>query len=262
MFDVTGTMVTSDKPIAVFAGANVAEVPDGNAEAPNPLVQEQLPVEQWGTNVLAISFAGRTNGDTYRVLAAYDDTLVTITGKVVTVVNNLVFPHTVTTTNETVSTNLAAGAFCDIILDGPAQFQATKPIQVAQFANGTLFDHAFDPNDPNTEGDPCEILLPSTSHYLNSYTVFTPANDGVTGDFDENYLNLIISQSALTNTLVDGSLVVATNYMAIGTSGYYGAQLTMTNNGTHTVISSQPVGLEVYGWGAADAYGYFGGIVK
>jgi len=33
-------------------------------------------------------------------------------------------------------------------------------------------------------------------------------------------------------------------------------------NGTHTVTSSQPVGVEVYGWGLADAYGYFGGVVK
>jgi hypothetical protein len=41
-----------------------------------------------------------------------------------------------------------------------------------------------------------------------------------------------------------------------------GAQLTVTNSGMHTVTSSQPVGVEVYGFGEADAYGYFGGIVK
>ena len=50
--------------------------------------------------------------------------------------------------------------------------------------------------------------------------------------------------------------------MAIGMSGYYGAQLTMTNIGVNTVISSQPVGVEVYGFNSWDAYGYFGGIVK
>lgn len=36
----------------------------------------------------------------------------------------------------------------------------------------------------------------------------------------------------------------------------------MTNSGVHTVTSSQPVGVEVYGFGLFDAYGYFGGVVK
>jgi hypothetical protein len=60
---------------------------------------------------------------------------------------------------------------------------------------------------------------------------------------------------------VDSLPVVVTNFVAIGTNGYYGARLSVTN-GTHKVTSSQPVSVEVYGFGGADAYGYFGGIVK
>jgi hypothetical protein len=60
---------------------------------------------------------------------------------------------------------------------------------------------------------------------------------------------------------LDGSLVGATNFLAIGTSGYYGARISVTN-GIHTVTSSRPVGVEVYGFGFYDAYGYFGGTVK
>ena len=75
-------------------------------------------------------------------------------------------------------------------------------------------------------------------------------------------LNLIVAQSATNSTWVDGSLVATTNYVAIGTSGYYGAQLFVTNSGAHTVISSEPVGVEVYGFGVYEAYGYFGGVVK
>jgi len=222
-------------------------------------MQEQLPLDSWGTNALSLSFAGRQNGDSYRVLAAYNDTVVTISGTVVTITGEPgTGPWTVTTTNEAVTVTNQAGQFYDIILDGPAQFQSTKPIQVAQFANGTYFDHLAD-------GDPCEILLPPTGHYLCTNTVFTLTNDlpdQVTGDFDENYLNIIVVQSATNSTYVDGSLVAATNYVAIGTSGYYGAQITVTNSGAHTVTSSQPVGVEVYGFGITDAYGYFGGVVR
>jgi hypothetical protein len=93
-------------------------------------------------------------------------------------------------------------------------------------------------------------------------TIVTLPNDGATGDFDENYLNVIVAQSAITNTVINGSTVAATNFVAIGTSGYYGAQLTITNSGVHTVTSSQPVEVQVYGFGGADAYSYFGGVVK
>jgi IgGFc binding protein len=255
--DVTGTLVASTNPIAVFAGAAEANVPDTKTAAGNPLMQQQLPVDSWGTQALALSFAGRQNGASYRILAAYTNTVITITGLVVTIVNERIPPWTVTTSNEVVVVTNQAGQFYDIIVDGPVQFQASQPIQVAQFANGTSFDAL-----PNNEGDPCEILLPPTGHYLCTNTVFTLPNDYRTGDFDENFLNLIVSQSATNSTWVDGSLVAATNYITIGTSGYFGAQITVTNSGAHTVTSSQPVGVEVYGWGQADAYGYFGGVVK
>jgi hypothetical protein len=256
--DVTGTWIAADKPIAVFAGASEAFVPDTNTLAGNPLMQQQLPVDTWGTQALALSFAGRTNGDSYRVLAAYSNTVVTISGLVVTIVDESSSPWTVTTSNEVVVVTNQAGQFYDIILDGPVEFQASKPIQVAQFANGCFFDGGF--------GDPCEILVPPTGRYLQTNTVFSLPDDHATGVFPENYLNIIVPQSATNSTWVDGSLVAPANYVAIGTSGYYGAQLSVTNDvsgaTTHTVTSSQPVGVQVYGLGYYDAYGYFGGVVK
>jgi hypothetical protein len=262
--DVTGTWIASDKPIALFAGASVAFVPDPNTWAGNPLVQEQLPVDTWGKQALALSFAGRTNGASYRVLAAYNNTVITITGKVVTIVDESSVPWTVTTSNEVVVVTNQAGQFYDIIVVGPVEFQGSQPIQVAQFDTGSWMD-----GEP---GDPCEILLPRTGHYLKTNIVFTLPNDwgypvyGNTGDFAQNYLNIIVPESALTNTMVDGSTVAATNFVPIGTSGYYGAQLSVTNDvhlaTSHSVTSSQPVGVEVYGFGYYDAYGYFGGLVK
>jgi hypothetical protein len=84
-------------------------------------------------------------------------------------------------------------------------------------------------------------------------------------------LNIIVPQSAISSTLVEGSTVDAANFVPIGTSGYHGAQVTVTNAldtnnveqaASHTVISSQPVGVEFYGFGCFDAYGGFGGVVK
>lgn len=251
--DVTGTLVASDKPVGVFAGSNLAYVQNG---AGNPLVQEQLPVEEWGTQALGLSFDGRM-GDTYRVLTANSNT-VTISGAVVD-------PGTLATNYQVVVTNLAAGQFYETILAGPVEFQASQPIQVAHFANGSLFDNATNAEGDKLWGDPCEILLPPTGHYLMANTVATgPGLDSSfnpPAGFDENYLNIIVVQSAITNTFVDTMTVAATNFVAIGNSGYYGARIPVAA-GSHTVTSSQPVSVEVYGFGYFDAYGYFGGVVK
>jgi hypothetical protein len=94
-------------------------------------------------------------------------------------------------------------------------------------------------------------------------TVVTPPyNPYYTGDFETNYLTIIVAQSAISNTLVNGSQIATNNnFVPIGTSGYSGARLPVTN-GTYSVTSSQPVGVQVYGWGEFAAYGYFGGTVK
>ncbi len=239
--DVTGTWIHSDKPVAVFAGANLAYVPNADSYSGNPLVQEQMPVDTWGTQVLALSYAARTNGASYRVLAAANDTIVFTNGVVA-------------------GTNQAAH-FLDLMIDGPVEFRGSHPIQVAQFANGFTIDA------PDTrEGDPCGILLPPAGRYLQTNTVATlPLQWNFVG-FHTNWLNIIAPQSALSNTMVDGSTVDAAEFAPIGTSGYYGTQLLLTNDvseaSSHTVISSQPVWVQIYGFGEMDAYSYFGGLVK
>jgi hypothetical protein len=81
------------------------------------------------------------------------------------------------------------------------------------------------------------------------------------GDFDESFLTVIVPGSATNSTFIDAALVPLASYTNIGTSGYFSAQV-LTNNGTHVVSSSQPVGAEVYGFGVADSYGYSAGVVK
>jgi hypothetical protein len=236
--DITGTRITANQPVAVFAGSILTYIPTGN-NAANPLAQEQIPVNQWGTNVVALSFAGRMNGDLFRVLACTNTTV------------------TITSSYGSATANLTAGTFYETNLDGWVWFQANQPVQVAQFANSWNFS--------GLPGDPAEILLPPAGHWLQTNVVATMTNDinQITGDFDASYLSLLVAGSGTNSTYVDGSLVAATNFVAIGASGYYGAQISVTNSGAHTVNSSQPVEVQVYGWAnQQDAYGYFGGRSK
>ena len=227
--DVTGTFITSDKPIAVFAGTSCANVP-ATCAACNPLVEEQLPIASWGRQALGFPLAGR-KGDSYRVLAATNNTVVTINGSVVATLTN-------------------AGDFYDMITNVPVEFRSSNPIQVAQFSNGVGFD-----NGPL--GDPFEMLVLPAANYMNAYTVSTPTNTW----FTSNYLNLIVEQSAIPTTSVDGKSVPAASFKPIGYSGYYGAQVAVTA-GAHTVTNSKPLGVYVYGFGVTDGYGSIGGVAN
>src|SRR6516225_1559826 len=99
-----------------------------------------------------------------------------------------------------------------LLLDGPVEFQASQPIQVAQFANSESADGIPEPFG----GDPCEILLPPIGHYLMTNIVFALPYYGNQGDIETNYLNIIVPQSAIPTTLIDGSIVAATNFVPIG----------------------------------------------
>ena len=174
--DVTGTWVASDKPIAVFAGASSCLCARYRALAREiHWCRSNCRLTLGAIRRWRSLLPGGRMGTSYRVLAAYSNTVVTITGArghgIVTRACTLL--RRITTTNEVVVVTNQAGQFYDIIVDGPVEFQASRPIQVAQFANGRAFDHVCD----SIEGDPCEILLPPTGHYLQTNIVFTLPNE-------------------------------------------------------------------------------------
>ncbi len=95
--DVTGTFIQSDKPVVVLAGNDLAFMPDQDHPAGNPLLEEQIPVSYWGKQVFCVPLAFRGNGDSYRVLAAEDNTDVYINGAYATTLESGQFYDTVIT---------------------------------------------------------------------------------------------------------------------------------------------------------------------
>ncbi|XP_071115607.1 IgGFc-binding protein-like [Haliotis cracherodii] len=71
--DLTGTVIKSNGSIAVYVGIVCAAIPLGQSTCDNIL--EQLPsVDRWGSHYLAAPLLGRTGGDIFRAVAAYNDT--------------------------------------------------------------------------------------------------------------------------------------------------------------------------------------------
>lgn len=227
--DVTGTLISSDKPVAVFGGHKCAFVP-ASVRACDHLVEQMIPTSAWGREFTTLPLETRANGDTFRILADQDGTTVTIDNG-----------------TSTTPVTLAAGEFHERILDGVHRITSDKPILVAQFANGQEFD--------NRTGDPFMMLIPAAEQFLRSYTFSTVPVGSL------HYVNVIAPATDADAGLIvlDGAPINASSFTAIPNSPFKCAKLSISQ-GVHTMSAPNPFGIYVYGFGNFDSYGYPGGL--
>ena len=223
--DLTGTAISSDKPVSVFGGHFCADVPT-TASYCDHIIEQMTPTTAWGRSFVTSPLASRANGDTFRVLAATDDTTVRLNGAVVA--------------------TLARGEFYEQIIDGASTIDANNPILVAQYSNGSTYD--------DTVSDPFMVLVPPFEQFLGSYVVSTPA----TG-FSSNFINVVAPTSHVGDITLDGAPIPATSFSPVGSSAYSAAEIPVAL-GTHALDGSVAFGVSVYGFDSYDSYGYPGGL--
>jgi hypothetical protein len=145
---LTGSVIASTRPVAVYSGAESGWVPmqGGNPSAfLNPMSEQMIPVRFLGREYAAVPFRSRARGDTYRIVATEDNTTVTVGGAPA-----ITLP--------------TAGAWTEDILTAPAMISADKPVLVAQYANSAMWDA-----DTNEYGDGSMLLLTPTDRFMNCH---------------------------------------------------------------------------------------------
>ena len=228
--DLSGTRIVSSAPVAVFGGHQCANIPTDRGYC-DYVVEQLPPVETWGRAFVTVPLATRSGGDTFRLVAAEDGTVVTIDG--------------------VVRATLDAGQVFDWIQDGPAEIAANRPVLVAQYSNGATYD--------GTVSDPFMMLVPPYEQFQSAYTVTTPEGLADSVGFDTNFLNVVVPTAAVGTVTLDGVAIPAGQFTPIGTSGFSGAQVPVTR-GSHHLEGAVPFGLFVYGYATDDSYGYTGGL--
>jgi hypothetical protein len=224
--DITGSRIQSDHPVAVYGSSDCIYIPDNSCDACDHIVEEMFPSYEWGKNFVTIALAGRDNsGDRFRIMASEDNTYITING--------------------VINYTLNAGDYYEINLAGYSSITSTRPVMVAQFAKGELCTG-------NTKGDPLMMLIPPTEQFLMNYTIIN------LGPFVSSWVNIASPDYALGTIYQDGTLIPASAFTQIGTTSFWGAQLSV-NAGSHTFTSTNPFGVFVYGWNSVNSYGYPGG---
>ncbi len=230
--DLTGTIVSSDKPIAVFGAHVCANVPP-NTTFCDHIVEQLPPTTTWGEKFVTVPLATRLKGDIFRILSSTNNTKVEVKG----------------IKGFTQSFTINRGEFreLDIPSNEYTEITSSNPILVAQFSKG-------DESDPTiVNGDPFMLLVPSLEQFLSAYTITTPK----TG-FTLNFVNIIAPKKAIGNITLDGSIIPASTFTAIGSSEFYAAQVDI-KLGTHNLKGNAPFGVSIYGFANDESYGYLGG---
>jgi hypothetical protein len=227
--DLAGTVVTANKPVAVFGGAIKTGVPLDGAADGNHLYEQMLPTKYWGTRYITTPLGGRLLGDTFMMMAADDDTGVSVSGA----------PPFL----------LDRGETREMIISGPAEITSDKPLALAQYSNSHIYDLR--------PGDPAMMLVPSVDQYV--LDAWVPSTSSTL--FSDNYLGVVVPSSGAGSIQVDGVAVSATCFLPAGTSGYSGAALWVDAN-RHHVTGTTAFGLQAYGFFTsgtfADAYAWTG----
>ncbi len=232
--DLSGTIITANKPVAVFGGHRCTTIPDNTVFFCDYVVEQLLPVGHAGREFVTVPLATRS-GDTFRFLAVRNDTTVCVNGTEVV-------------------TNLDRGQTYQLIIDGPARITSDEPILVTQYANSSDYDDVI-------EADPFMVVVAPLEMFTDVHDFCVPGNT----NFTSHYINVVVGgfQTEGGGTepggvLLDGVGISPGLFEEIGSSGYYGAQVPVSP-GVHRVDGNF-CAVTVYGWGEFDSYGYPGGL--
>ena len=250
--DLTGTEISSDKPVAVFAGHECANVPN-NTQFCDHLEQQLLPTDTWSTQFVGAKFRPRgREADVYRIVGRDSGTTLTMEPANVLVHNRTIGRGEVVEFTET----------RDFVLT------ATQPISLAQFMVGSLYHGeptcyqnsfgtvvrsgcaiASTPScGQSAIGDPAFLVNVPTDQFLSDYIVLTPSQ------YQEDYLTIIAPSGATVR--LDGTPISA------GRSSLGGWDIIRipVNDGVHRVDADVAFGLYAYGYDCDVSYAYPGGL--
>ena len=222
--DLTGSRIIASKGVAVFGGSACASVP-AKQDFSNHLFDEMYPLSAWGKQLITVPLKTR-KGDTFRILASEDSTLILIDSE----------KHW-----------LNAGRFYETILSTPTLIRGSKPIAVAQFSNSEMWDNTED-------ADPFMTML-SPNEQMQTRVMFNAFESKVINAY---YLNILARSSGKRSILLDGKSIYRDLKTVQSDTNYCYAQLKITA-GDHIIIADSGFIGYVYGYGPAESYGYSAG---
>ena len=217
--DLTGTLVRSNRPIAMFSGNSYTYI--GNTAFVDHLVEQLPPVSTWGTDFIVVPTPNTDTGGNIKVVASQANTNVQIFRS--TVVQRILF-----SAGDSFAVQFTNAEFTWIT--------ATKPVLVVQLSR----------SGGSVPSEPAMTVIPPKSQYLTSYTASVPPLE--TGLF-QNHIFLISTFNQVPGIIYDGTPVGSGKWVAVAsaTDGTAVRRLSVTP-GLHTITNNAPLGVYQYGY--------------
>ncbi|XP_064387505.1 uncharacterized protein LOC135335846 isoform X3 [Halichondria panicea] len=224
--DLTGSIITSDKPLAVFSGHQCGTpTDDGTCDY---LVEQLPPHPTYGDLFFMAPFAVRQSGELYRIGSLGAGAQVTINCECLPSSadgNNRV--GLVSAGNGVYTATVGAGQYAECQTPQNSQtyccVTSSQPVTMAAYTLGNLIDNLQNIQDPplpfNPIGDPALVYIPPATSYLNSYSLSTAKN--LTTQF-QGFISYILPTRIFDNSpqdrqrfRVNGETYIPDQYEAI-----------------------------------------------
>ena len=188
-----------------------------------------VPVPSWGRHYIVSAFSPRSIGDVQvvRILASEDGTEVS----------------TIPPQPGAQEVALQRGGFIDLVSGESFEVRATAPVLVGQFMVGATHPGA------GNMGDPAFTLAVSIEQWRQDYIFLTPQS------FEFDHINIVATTG--TEVFLDGRGLQGWEPVGDGT---YSELRRSVADGPHTMTSTSPFSVTVYGYGRHVSYAYPGGL--
>lgn len=246
--DLSGTTISSDKPIGVISShvrtAVLQNLAKGS-DSKDHVIEMNLPTSMWGRNYISGTFETSPQGDYFKIVALEDSTLVQYF-------------------NENGAGDIFIKDASDVQvinkINSETYWTSDKPIQIYQFMsrNGHIGEDEF--------YDPSMVGIPPLEFFINQSVFMTPG--GITTNYNkysEHYVSLIVDYKALIDIKLNGQLLQNTpgvSFHKITGTDYYSTKVQI-NPGTYKLESEfgQFSGT-VFGMAINDSYAFLLGLTK
>ena len=206
---LSGTIVKSSKPIAVFSGNDCAMVPRHRHPC-NHLVEQIPPVSNWGKEFITNPTPNRQEGDEFHVIASMQNTHVYVDMQLKARLDK----------GEKHKTEAPWNVSLVI--------STSQPSLVVQYSKGS----------DSLKLSPSMSLVPPKEWYSNDYTVYVPKDD--TGNASDSYINVVLDTSWRNGLRVKGADDLSINWKIIF-GGFSRASLHLTSDGVYHVYHKNPL---------------------
>ncbi len=231
--DLSGTLIKATNPIQVIAGIACSYVP-GDRPACDHLEESLLPVETLGRRYFVTAPtgpAGIAASHVVKLVGNVDGTKLTYAGS----------------TPAGAPATINAGEIVNLgIVSGDFEITGDHELTVTTFQVGA------GPISGSRQGDPAQSMATAVEQYRLKYVFLAP------DDYETSYIDVVQPMGA-TLTL-DGAPVAAKPTAVSSSFGVTRIKLGPGKGGAHVLTATEPVGVQVQGYGAYTSYQYPGGL--